>query len=394
MSGNAPNFNRQYRAFPESEKLSGNRNFREWSSAIMTEFQVLGILETLTSEGATTAQWSPQVRSRADALARSILIQSVTDFIKPQIHDLPSAFQIWSLLLTRYQTASSFEPHKLITQIERLTFAEAGSAIALIEQGITIRDKHRLVSNKLLDEFYWASAILRKLLPFYQLETQFLMTFPDITLEQIHNYFAERVFDSFEPGKPNALYQIAAPSDAPPKPNPNNPTLAVDMYNRKMYSPKSNNVHPSPSSFLGSSQSQRYSAGRSLQHNSNQQAAQLPNKRDIPIRAFNPAVPILRGPRVPPPRGTSPRAEGNKCIGCGMTGHSTYACPYGNYPFCYRCKRFGHIRAECRDEWLRDVPGDLPMPHPPVIPPYLQGDHSQQQVARTSQGNQLLALQD
>ncbi len=245
LSGNGPNFNRQYRSFTESEKLSGNRNFREWSSAIMTEFQVLGILETLTSEGATTVQWSPQVRSRADALARSILIQSVTDFIKPQIRDLPSAFQMWSVLLNRYQTASSFEPHKLITRIERLTFAEAGSAIALIEQGIMIRDKHRLISNKLLEEFYWASAILRKLLPFYQLEAQFLMTFPDITLEQIHNYFAERVFDSFEPGKANALYQIAALSDAPPKPNPNNPINTTDTYSRKMYSPRSNNVNTS-----------------------------------------------------------------------------------------------------------------------------------------------------
>ncbi len=34
------------------------------------------------------------------------------------------------------------------------------------------------------------------------------------------------------------------------------------------------------------------------------------------------------------------------------------------------------------------------MPHPPVVPPYLQGDNSQQQPSRTSQGNQLLALQD
>ncbi len=250
------------------------------------------------------------------------------------------------------------------------------------------------MSNKLIDEFYWASAILRKLLPFYQLETQFLMTFPDITLEQIHNYFAERVFDSFEPGKPNALYQIAAPSDVPPKPNPYNPTRAVNIYNRKIYAPKSNDVYPSLSSYLGTSQSQRYLPARSLQHNPMQQENQLPNERDIPIRAFNPAVPILRGPRVPPPRGTSPRAEGNKCIGCGMTGHSTYTCPYGNYPFCYRCKRFGHIRAECRDEWLRDVPGDLPMPHPPVIPSYLQGNNSQQHTARPRQGNELLALQD
>ncbi len=64
FSGNGPNFNRQYRSFTKNEKLAGNRNFCEWSSAIMTEFQVLGILETLASEYGTTAQWSPQVRTR------------------------------------------------------------------------------------------------------------------------------------------------------------------------------------------------------------------------------------------------------------------------------------------------------------------------------------------
>ncbi len=238
MTSNGPIFNCQHRFFGEMEKLSGNQNFREWYSALLTEFQVLVILETIVFEFATSANWSPQVRMRADALAISIIIQSVTEYIKPQIRDLPSAFQMRSLLLNQYQTISSFEPHKLVTQLEWLTFAETGSAIALIEQGITIRDKHKLISNKLSDEFYWSPAILRKLLPFYQLEAQFLMTFLDITLEQVHNYFAECVFDSFEPDKANALYQIAVPSNAPPKLKPSNPTYNNTNFTPKMYSPK------------------------------------------------------------------------------------------------------------------------------------------------------------
>ncbi len=387
-SGNTPTFTRPQRVFGKEEKLMGNKNFREWASAVITEFQVLGILETVTAEFAATAPWPSHIKLRADAMARSIITQAVSEFIKPQIRDLPSAFQMWTLLYSRYKTVSSFEPHKLVTEIERLTFTDAGSAIALIEKGIMIRDKHLALSGT-LTEPYWSSAILRKLIPYYQLESQFLMTHPNITLEQVHVYFAERVFDSFEPGKANALYQIAAPSDAPPKPIVNRNITNTNMYpSLRMY-----NKVPFLSSEIGSQQ-QRDSATSTSQH---KPPGYLPIEKEIPIRAFNPAVPIMRGPRIPPPRGlpysgSGPRAEGNRCIGCGMTGHSTYDCPYGNYPFCYWCKRFGHIRAECRDEWLADLPGHHPMPSPPVLPsnPPPPGRRQQQRVPVQ---NQQLAIE-
>ncbi len=387
-SGNTPTFTRPQRVFGKEEKLTGNKNFREWASAVITEFQVLGILETVMAEFAATAPWPLHTKLRADAMARSILTQAVNEFIKPQIRDLPSAFQMCTLLYSRYKTVSSFEPHKLVTEIERLTFTDAGSAIALIERGIMIRDKHLALSGT-LTEPYWSSAILRKLLPYYQLESQFLMTHPNITLEQVHVYFAERVFDSFEPAKANALYQIAAPSDAPPKPTTNRNNINTNVYpSLRMY-----NKVPFLSSEIGSPQ-QRNPATSSSQH---RPPGYLPIEKEIPIRAFNPAVPVLRGPRIPPPRGlpysgSGPRAEGNRCIGCGMTGHSTYDCPYGNYPFCYRCKRFGHIRAECRDEWLADLPGDQPMQLPLVLPPNPppQGRRQQQQVPVQ---NQQLAIE-
>ncbi len=336
-SGNVPTFMRPQRVFTKEEKLTGNKNFREWASTIITEFQVLGILETVMAEFAATAPWPQHTKLRADAMARSILTQSVNDFIKPQIRDLTSAFQMWTLLYSRYKAVSSFEPHKLVTEIERLTFSEAGSAMALIKKGIMIRDKHLALSGT-LTEPYWSSAILRKLLPYYQLEAQFLMTHPNITLDQVQVYFAERVFDSFEPGKANALYQIAAPSDAPPKPSAtrNNNIIANTYPSPRMY-----NKLPFMSSEIGwSQQRSQASSSRSASSSHYRPQGYLPDERNIPIRAFNSAVPILRGPRIPPPRGTpysglGPRAEGNRCIGCGITGHSTYDCPYGNYPFCY-----------------------------------------------------------
>ncbi len=99
-------------------------------------------------------------------------------------------------------------------------------------------------------------------------------------------------------------------------------------------------------------------------------------ERQIPIRAFNQSVPILLPPRLPPPPGTphsghGPPADGNRCIGCGISGHNTYNCPYQNIPFCYGCKRFGHIRSQCRPEWVADLPGDAVMPNPPEIPQWV-----------------------
>ncbi len=91
------------------------------------------------------------------------------------------------------------------------------------------------------------------------------------------------------------------------------------------------------------------------------------------LRAYNPLVPILEGPRTPPPAstiysGSRPHAAGNKCIGCGMSGHNTYACPFGNVPLCYNCKRFGHTSVQCRPEWGQDFPGDAPLSrsYPPI----------------------------
>ncbi len=150
-SGNGPTFTRPQRVFAKEEKLTGNKNFREWASAVITEFQVLGILETVTAEFAATAPWPQYTRLRADAMARSLITQSVNEFIKPQIRDLTSAFQMWTLLYSRYNTVSSFEPHKLVTEIERLTFMEAGLAIALIEKGIMIRDKHLAILGTLTE---------------------------------------------------------------------------------------------------------------------------------------------------------------------------------------------------------------------------------------------------
>ncbi len=117
------------------------------------------------------------------------------------------------------------------------------------------------------------------------------MSFPDITLKEVHNYLVEWVVDSFELSKANLLYQIAAPSNAPPKPNPINPSIK-NSYNIKMYTPRMYNLNNSLPSITGTLQSQSSSLYRGQQ---NRQPGGLPEGRDIPIRVFNPAVPILRG---------------------------------------------------------------------------------------------------
>ncbi len=107
---------------------------------------------------------------------------------------------------------------------------------------------------------------------------------------------------------------------------------------------------------------------------------------------------MLRAPHLPSLRGIKNsgvglRAERNRCIGCGITRHSTYDCPYGNYPFCYRCKIFGHIRVECRDEWLCNMPGNQPMQNPPIVPQYTQAQNQRLQSTQNLPGSQLLAIE-
>ncbi len=201
-----------HREFKDPEKLRGNTNFKEWSRAITTELQVLGILQTIWSELGATAPWSSDIRLRADTIAHSLFTWSVDTVIQSQINSLPTAFQMWTLLNSQYNVTSTFEQPRLLTQFERLSFRSAGSALGLIRQSILIRDKYNSIIPD-LPEKYWVESVLRKLLPYYQFETQLLMQQKHYTLELVDRYFTEFVFDSAEPGKNNTLGQIAALSD-------------------------------------------------------------------------------------------------------------------------------------------------------------------------------------
>ncbi len=219
-----------------------------------------------------------------------------------------------------------------------------------------------------LYKLYRTSAILRKLIMHYPTKTQLLMQQPQCTLEQVYHYFIKYVFNASESGQfTNNFHSIAAPSDC-----------SLRLSNNERSSNKTlshNNLHSMPSAGVSSYFSSRSRQLMRLHSRRSVNRNEVPSAgRNIPIRAYNPLVPILQGPRLPPPRGTpytgtAPHAEGNRCIGCGMSGHSTYSCPYGNMPFCYGCKRFGHIRTQCRPEWVEDLPGDAPMPYPPPPPP-------------------------
>ncbi len=53
-----------------------------------------------------------------------------------------------------------------MSEFERLNFVQAVSALELIRQDILIRDKYNKVALN-VGEFFWTSAVLRKLLPYY-----------------------------------------------------------------------------------------------------------------------------------------------------------------------------------------------------------------------------------
>ncbi len=226
-----------------------------------------------------------------------------------------------------------------------------------------MRDRYNKVAPS-LGEFFWTSAVLRKLLPYHTTDAKLLMQQRNYTLDLVHRYFSEFVIDPADSGPTNQYSKMLPPSD---------PFCNLNYTNvHQQCTPRSVNNIPflcNTGTASASSYQQRTNTAPRFQNRTN-------NERNIPIRAFNPAVPILMAPRRPPPPGTphsgfGPPADGSRCIGCGITGHNTYSCPYQNIPFCYGCKRFGHIRIQCRPEWVADMPGDQIMPNPPVIPQWV-----------------------
>ncbi len=346
-----------HRTFSDDERLTGNGNFKEWAEAVMIELQVTGILQVILSEFVGTTNWPLSVKTRADAVARSLILHSVDSTIRPQVRGLPSAYHMWNLLSNRYNVTSTFEGHRIMSDFQRLDLPQAGSALELIRKGIILRDKYNRVAPN-VGEFFWTSTILRKLLPYYPDDSKLLLRQHNYTLDLIHRYFSEFVFDSSESVQTSMYKQVLSPSD--PFRN-----VTVQHVNQQTTPRIQNNVPFFLTTGARSASSYQQHPPR-FQNRSN-------SERQIPIRAFNQSVPILLPPRLPPPPGTphsghGPPADSNRCIGCGISGHNTYNCPYQNIPFCYGCKRFGHIRSQCHPEWVADLPGDTIMPNPPVIP--------------------------
>ncbi len=112
-----PTFNRQHRTFSEDEKLSGNTYFCKWAFAITTEFQVLGILDTIVPEFAGMAPWSQYTKLQTDAR-----------WVRSSNLKFEMSDQLFKCGLCRWvvRAVSSFESHKLVTQIERLIFLMPG----------------------------------------------------------------------------------------------------------------------------------------------------------------------------------------------------------------------------------------------------------------------------
>ncbi len=121
-----------HRVFSEDERLTGNTNFKDWAEAVLIELQVMGIAQVVLSEFAGATDWPLPVKSRADAVARSLILHSVDSKIRPQVRGLGSAYQMWNVLGNRYNVTSTFEGHKVMSDFDRLNFVQAGSALELI----------------------------------------------------------------------------------------------------------------------------------------------------------------------------------------------------------------------------------------------------------------------
>ncbi len=152
------------------------------------------------------------MKGRADAVARSLILHSVDAKIRPQIRGLSSAYQMWILLCSRYNVASIFENHRIMAEFESLNFVQAGSALELIRQDIVLRDRYNKVAPS-LGEFFWTSAVLRKLLPYYITDAKLLMQQRNYTLDLVHRYFSEFVIDPAESGPTSQFTKMLPPSD-------------------------------------------------------------------------------------------------------------------------------------------------------------------------------------
>jgi len=111
-----PNF--VIRQWPDHEKLSGPKNFKQWKNALMLDLRALNLVPFEESEKAITVSLSPSRRSMLDAQALQVIHATVAKNLQGRLQKSQSAFSALKFLTDMFD---GLEAHYLVKLHNRFT---------------------------------------------------------------------------------------------------------------------------------------------------------------------------------------------------------------------------------------------------------------------------------
>ncbi len=112
---------------------------------------------------------------------------------------------MWNLVTRRYSVVNLYLSHQLMIQIENVVLPHQ-TAVEFIGDIQRLREEYKTVAQD-HSEAYWTSAVLFKLQTRYKADGEELMHHSEYTLEDIHTFFVERVYETMVTPWPNRNYK-------------------------------------------------------------------------------------------------------------------------------------------------------------------------------------------